>query len=320
MRSEWLDPPVAARIFAYSSLALYEGYAADRRSNLRSLAGQLNGLWSVPVAGVEAPVDGATVAAATQRVVLDSLFSEGLPSTRRAIDSLADAQIDARRRAGVRDELRNRSIQHGRAIGNAILAWAATDGFFATRGRTWRAPKATAKWDSTVTTDPNRSNAADPMSTLPHFDPVGPTEPYWGTLRTFALRNGDECAPPPPPAYSERRGSDFWKMGKEMFDSVSALTPEKKAIALFWADNPVATGTPGFHWMSVVNQMITLRALTAEVLIRLLGDNTEFTDPDSLPIADQGVDRYGRDLVHITMTPQAASDPPNSAGISPGPR
>ncbi|MEO7522073.1 MAG: vanadium-dependent haloperoxidase, partial [Gemmatimonas sp.] len=35
-------------------------------------------------------------------------------------------------------------------------------------------------------------------------------------------------------------------------------------IALFWADNPVATGTPGFHWISVVNLMVARHGLSAE--------------------------------------------------------
>src|SRR5688500_18738961 len=96
-RSERLAPPVAARISAYASLALYEGYAADRGANLRSLAGQVNGLWSVPLAPNDKPVDGATVAAEAERVVLDSLFSEGSAITERAIDSLAKAQIRSRR-------------------------------------------------------------------------------------------------------------------------------------------------------------------------------------------------------------------------------
>jgi hypothetical protein len=52
-------------------------------------------------------------------------------------------------------------------------------------------------------------------------------------------------------------------MGKEFADSMNSLTPEKKQIALFWADNPVATGTPGFHWISVVNQMIDKHKLNA---------------------------------------------------------
>jgi membrane-associated phospholipid phosphatase len=78
------------------------------------------------------------------------------------------------------------------------------------------------------------------------------------------LRDGGECVPPTPTPYSEVVGSPFWKQAKEVYDSVRALTPEKGDIALFWADNPVATGTPGFHWISVVNQMISRRRLTAD--------------------------------------------------------
>ena len=297
-RAERLGPPVAARISAYGSIAMYEAYAADPHSNLRSLAGQLNGLWSVPVAPEGNPVDGATAAAESQRVVLDSLFSNGFPGTRRTIDSLAAAQVEARHRAGVKSDMSERSVRFGRELGNAILAWAATDGFFATRGRPWTPPDAPGKWVNTATADQfvaqqlsaesdvvltrsaaptadpatastrnvfaNRPKAGDPRTTLPQFNPLRPTEPYWGSLRTFALRNGDECAPPPPPAYSTKPGSPFWKMGKELFDSARAPTDSQKAIAFFWTDNPVATGTPGFHWISVVNQMISLRKLTAD--------------------------------------------------------
>lgn len=297
VRAERLGPPVAARISAYSSVALYEAYAADPSSGLRSLAGQVNGLWSVPRPAKDAPIDGATAAAEAQRVVLDSMFVEGFPSTRRSIDSLASAQVAARRAAGVPRDVSERSVAHGRALGATILGWAATDGFFATRGRPWRAPTSVAKWVNTVSTDQhvaqmlssesdivlagsaaptmdpaaastrnvftNRPKELGPKTTLPQFNPVKPTEPYWGELRPFALRNADECRPSVPPAYSEARGSAFWKMAQEFYDSVRVLTPEKKEIALFWADNPVATGTPGFHWVSVVNQMIPAARLDA---------------------------------------------------------
>jgi membrane-associated phospholipid phosphatase len=53
-------------------------------------------------------------------------------------------------------------------------------------------------------------------------------------------------------------------MARELYDSTRKLSDEQKAIALFWADNPIATGTPGFHWVSVINQMVTLRHLNAD--------------------------------------------------------
>lgn len=259
--AERLAHPAAARVSAYASLALYEGYAADRGSTLGSLAGQLNGLWSVPLAARERPVDGVTVAAAAERVVLDSLFSEGSASTKGAIDSLATAQIATRRSSGVSAEMSTRSVDHGRALGRAILAWAATDGFLATRGRPWQAPKSFAQWINTAAADPHVVQAGEPRTTLPRLSESQPTEPHWGTLRTFALRNGDECAPARPPVYSDQRGSDFWKMGKEVYDSASNLTPEKREIARFWADNP---GVPSFHWLTVVDQMIERHHLTAD--------------------------------------------------------
>lgn len=296
VRSERVGPPVAARISAYSSLALYEGYAADSASGLRSLGGQLNGLPSLP--SPKEPVDGATAAAAAEQVVMDSLFRDGYASTRRTIDSLAGAQIARRRSEGVGRRASERSVAHGRALGAAILAWAARDGFFDTRGRDWRVATAPGKWVNTTTTDQfvpqllsgesdvvlagNPASTLDPATassrniftnrpkvrrartTLPAFDPLRPTEPYWGTLRPFVLRNGDECAPPPALPYSEQPGSPFWAMARELYDSTRALTPHKREVALFWADNPVATGTPGFHWISVVNQMIPRRQLRAD--------------------------------------------------------
>lgn len=296
VRNERLGPPVASRISAYAALAIFEGFAADPASGLRSLAGQLNGIESLPAVPNGARVDGAIVAAVAERVVLDSLFRDGFAGTRRTVDSLSTAQVDARVAAGVSAKVREASEAHGSALGDALLAWAAVDGFFATRGREWKEPTARGQWQNTATLDQfvpqmlsgqsdfvsttnpnirldaeaasekgifaNRPKAAG-ATTLPTFNPVNPTEPYWGELRTFVIRDGDECAAPPMPEYSEKPGSPFYKIGKEFHDSIKTLTPEKRQTALFWNDNPVATGTPGFHWISVVNQMIPRRQLSA---------------------------------------------------------
>lgn len=302
VRSERVGPPVATRISAYSAVALYEGYASDTRSTLRSLAGQLNGLATLPAPPPDGSVDGPTVAAEAERIVADSLFRDGLPSTRRTIDSLAAAQVEARSAAGIGTAQRLRSMKHGRALGAAILAWAATDSFFATRGRPYVPSGKREAWSNTAnisqfvpqilssqsdlvqfansndhedaeraSTKGTFTNRPKPVgvTTLPSFDPMKPTEPWWGNLRTFVLADGNACPPPPPPAYSEQRNSEFWRMGKQFYDSVKTLTPAQKTIALFWADNPIATGTPGFHWISVVNLMVGRRQLDAERAVEL---------------------------------------------------
>lgn len=339
VRSERIGPPVAARISAYASIALYEGYASDSRSILRSLSGQLNGLSPLPLP-VAGAVDGAVVAAEAERVVLDSLFRDGFASTRRTIDSLAGAQIASRAGAGVDKSRHERSLAHGRALGASILAWAATDSFFATRDRPWTAPTERTAWVNTVTTDQfvpqllsgqsdivlagnpastldperasarsvftNRPKAARKGNTLPSFNPTRPTEPYWGSLRTFAIRDGDECAPPPPVSYSEAPGSPFWTMAKEFYDSVKTITPAKRDIALFWADNPVATGTPAFHWISVVNQMIARRNLSAD-------EAAELYALTSIAIADAFIgcwkEKYRSNVVRPVTYMQRVFDP-----------
>ncbi len=302
VRSERLGAPVASRISAYSALALFEGYASDSRTTLRSLAGQLNGLASLPPRTEGAALDGATVAAAAERVVMDSLFRDGMTSTRRTIDSLAAAQIASRVASGVSSRESKRSVDYGIAIGRAILSWASTDSFFTTRGRAWAPSGLRSKWTNTATiaqfvpqtlsgqsdfvqlknpnvredvetasakgTFTNRPRADGP-TTLPAYNPLKPTEPYWGNLRPFVLSGGDECAPVTPPTYSETVGSDFHRMGMAFYDTVRALTPAQKQTALFWADNPVSTGTPGFHWISVVNQMVARRSLTADAAAEL---------------------------------------------------
>jgi len=355
VRSERLGPPVAARISAYGAIALYEGYASDPRSGLRSLMGQLNGFedFTTRAAPEGGPPDGAIVAAEAERVVLDSLFRDGFASTRRTIDSLADAQISARGAVGVSGAQGRRSIEYGRKLGAAILAWAARDSFFATRGRPWTAPVGRRYWVNTATPDQyvplmlsaqsdlvtpanpgvnlelerasekfvfaNRPKESRP-TTLPTFNPVRPTEPFWGRLRPFVGEPGgsglrapgsgladlDACDPPSPPPYSESPGSDFWRMGKDFFDSARAPTAEQRQIALFWADNPVATGTPGFHWISVVNQMIARRRLMADQAVELYALT-------SIAIADAFIgcwkEKYRSNVVRPVTYVQRVFDP-----------
>src|SRR5437764_15492408 len=107
---------------------------AAANPSLPPIANRLNGLESVPTGDASCRYDPSTRAVAAERVVFDSLFGEGLATTRSSLSRLADSLIAVRRTEGVDDELRTRSVDLGKRVGLAIVAWSHGDGFDSTRG------------------------------------------------------------------------------------------------------------------------------------------------------------------------------------------
>ncbi|HEV8358544.1 MAG TPA: hypothetical protein VGQ17_17455, partial [Gemmatimonadales bacterium] len=259
IRAERISPPVASRVVAYAAVALYEGLASATPT-LRSLAGQLNGLDSLPRAEPGRVYDPVLVALASEKTVLDTLFAEGLPGTTAALATLTDSLTAARVAQGIPGEVHTRSAVLGGRIGRAILAWAAADGFDRTRSMAWQPPVGPQYWvNDTPENDyvpQNLSAASDlvqldnpsaslrpaaaseralvvnrpksaAIKSLKAANPAGATEPYWGTLRPFALKAPDECAPPPPAEFSTRPGSAFYAEAMRDYDVSKTLTDEQ---------------------------------------------------------------------------------------------
>lgn len=296
IRAERISPPVAARVLAYASVALYEGIASATPT-LRSLARQLNGLDSLPLAEPGQRHDPVLVALAAERTVLDTLFAEGLPGTKAALVSLTDSLTSARVALGIPENVQDRSRELGVRIGEAVLNWAAADGFDATRTRPWKPPAGPQYWvndtpesdyvpqnlspqtDLVALDNPsaslrpgasgernlivNRPKSTD-IKTIKAINPTGATEPYWGTLRPFVMRTPDECAPPPPAEFSTSPKSAFYGEARQVYDVSQRLTKEQRLIVLYWADNPGQTGTPTGHWLSIGSQMVSQLGLPAE--------------------------------------------------------
>lgn len=228
--SEGTSPPAAARAYAYAAVALYETGAAGG-STYRSLAGQLN---AMPVTASQAPADLDRPAAVNAAVatVVTGLFPSGSATNLRAVAQLERDQLEWRRSAGVPVDVVDRSAGHGRGVGEQILAWAGTDGYAATIGRPYQPRTGPGRW-----------------LPVPGLEAV---EPYWGSVRPFALPAADTYQPPPPPApYSAEPGSAFYAQARRVYDTGRALTDEKREIAMFWSDNPRLSGTPAGHWMLI---------------------------------------------------------------------
>lgn len=301
IRAERLSPPVASRLMAYATTALYSGLASTERA-LPPLSGTLNGLGRIPAPEDRQGYDPTITAVVAERVVLDSLLHEGLPTTRAGVARLADSLIRVQTTRGVSDKMRERSTGLGTRIGVAVIAWSRTDGFDSTRGRTYTPPVGLAYWvnDAPANTYASQmqsgasefvaldnpanvlqagavsdrslilSRPKKKVATLPAVNMAGTSEPYWGHLRPFVLHTWDECAVDVPPDYAEGSDSPRYRDAREVFTTKSSLTPEQKEIALYWADNAGETGTPVGHWVSIAAQMVSERHLSAEDAARLM--------------------------------------------------
>jgi membrane-associated phospholipid phosphatase len=300
IRVERLSPPVASRVAAYAATALYAGIGAVH-TELPPLDEKLNGIPVLPRASDPSQVDAVLVAVAAERLLLDSLFHEGLPTTRAALSRLADSLVAARRAEGISAEIQQRSDSLGRVIGAAIVTWSKTDGFVGTR-RPYVPPVGDGLWfndsPANVYTSQNMSGASEfvaldnpanarrssntsdrglimsrpkgASSSLPAVNMAGATEPYWGEVRPFVLSAWNACPIPAPPAYSTDTTSALYRNARTVYDTKRTLTEEQRAIALYWADNAGETGTPVGHWLSIASQLISERSLGLTDAVRLL--------------------------------------------------
>lgn len=251
VRTERLSPPIASRFMAYAAVGLSEGLAAaDTR--LPSAAGKLNRLAGLPKGDAAQRYDGTVTALAAEGVVLDSMLAEALPATRATLAGVADSLRGTRTALGVTGETAARSAELGRRVGLAVVAWSRTDGFDSTRGRPYTPPVGDAFWLNDT-----------PASNYTSQNLSGATEPYWGQVRPFALKTWNECPIAEPPPYATDTASVRWRDAKHVYDVNQSLTPEQRAIALYWADNAGETGTPSGHWVSIASRMVVPQRLTA---------------------------------------------------------
>jgi hypothetical protein len=235
VRTEQITAPPASRIYGLAAVTLYEAIVPGSRAH-RSLAGQLNALTSVPQPTADQPYHWPTVANAALAAAIRALVPEASPASREAIDALEQAFATVYE-AHVPAAVSARSVAQGQAVAEAVVAWAATDGFAALHDCPYTPPVGPGLWEPTP----------------PAFAP--PLEPCWSQLRPWVLASSEECAPPPPPAYADDPASEFFARALEVYTTNVHLTAEQRTIAHFWADISGTTGTPPGHWIAIMGQL-----------------------------------------------------------------
>lgn len=254
-------PPVASRAFAYTAIIAYEATASGT-DDLESLAGQVAGIaaGSLPARDPAATYDEAAVLNAALARAVDDLFSNTGPTGQRAKAALAK-QFREQISATATAETIATSEAYGTALADAVIAAAASDGGAVVENMGF-------PMEYTLGGEPQDWVPTN-LIRLQQF----PLLPAWGQNRPLALPDGEACALPPPPAYSEDPASPFYAEAKEVYDTSKSLTDEQKLIARFWSDDPMLSPTPPGHWISIIFQIAEDDALPLEkqvdALVRL---------------------------------------------------
>lgn len=234
------SPPVAARAFGYLGVTLYEAVTPGM-PGYQSLAGQVNELKAIPLVSPGQERHWPTVANAALAEITRDLFPTASEANRAAIETLEE-QFVQQFAAEIPQEVLVQSQAHGWALARHIFKWSKSDGgheaYLAGQRADYSPPIGEGLW----------------TPTLPNFGRA--LQPHWGENRPFVLQAGDVCAPPPPPIFSSASNSLIYDEGLEVYQTVKALTPEQRQIALFWADNPGETSTPPGHSLAIATQVL----------------------------------------------------------------
>jgi hypothetical protein len=233
------SPPVASRIYAYSSLASYEAIR-NAHPKYVSVIKQLKG-FDAPPEPQKGKKYNFTLSATKAFFTVVHKFTFSVDSIKNYEDG-----IYGRFKNELDDSTYQRSIAYGEQIGKIILKRAATDNYSQTRGK----PKFLGS------NDPGKWRPTAP-------DYMDGVEYCWGTMKTFMLNSSSQFLPPPPPAFSDDKNSIYFKQNLEVYNQSKNLNQQQKDIARYWDDNPFVVEhsghmmfankkiTPGGHWIGI---------------------------------------------------------------------
>ncbi len=243
------SPPVASRIYTYTSLAAYEAIRFDK-PDYPSLAAQLNGFAALPVPDKNKAYNYPLASTRAFFTVAENItFSKDtLIKYQQELYADYESLLDK--------ETFNRSKAFGEAVGKAILQRTTIDNYKQTRAMSkFLGSNNQGKW---------RPTPPD------YFDGA---EPYWAMIKPLMLDSSAQFKCPPPPAFSADTTSKFYKSAKEVYTITTSLTDEQRTIALYWDDNPFVMEhsghlmyankkiTPPGHWMGITGIACEMKKL-----------------------------------------------------------
>ncbi|MCB9232064.1 MAG: vanadium-dependent haloperoxidase [Bacteroidia bacterium] len=232
------NPPVAARIYAYSNLAYYYllSDSVERATLFPAHLSEMPKAASSPDFKVRAVRAGIGIYHIGRQLVY----------TDTNLDEEFARWKDLQKKNGWSDQEIEAEEETTKQFTDAFIPWMNGDGYPVTRSM----PRYTllqeeGQW---------RPTPQDYMDAL---------EPHWNIIRPFLLDSGMQFRPEGPYDYSLDPNSDFMLQFDSLLKKTRNLTEEETAIARHWDDNsvvPIHEGhattiekklTPGGHWMNI---------------------------------------------------------------------
>lgn len=248
---DMFSPPVASRIYAYSTLAAYEALRFDK-PGYNSITKDLKGFPEMPVPEENKPYNYLLAATKAFFTVASKItFSaDTLHNYQEKVFSDFKSLLD--------EETYNRSIELGALIGNKVLERTTVDNYKMTRGMPkFLGSDETGKWRPTP---PDYMDAA---------------EPNWSMILPLSLDSVGQFTCPAANPYSTDTNSSFYKNVYEVYTIGRNLTDSQKLIATYWDDNPFVIEhsghlmygnkkiTPVAHWIGIAGIASKMKNLDA---------------------------------------------------------
>ncbi|MBC7904281.1 MAG: vanadium-dependent haloperoxidase [Gemmatimonadaceae bacterium] len=237
-----INPPAAARFYAYALLSGYETfYGYSKKNEGKKIA--IFPIAMLPAEEVNAEFASLYAMLETGRQMVPSGFL--LEEKQQLLQKRYE-------QAGVKKTTIEGSIRYATLISDAVVKFSKQDGYFKLSTRQRYKPF------------PGRSYW---LPTAPEY--MAAVEPHWNTIRPFLIDSAGQFPPVAATVFDSSASSAFISLATEVYTATKNLTKEQELIANFWDCNPFAVQyrghmsiglkkiSPGGHWMGITGIAVT---------------------------------------------------------------
>jgi PAP2 superfamily len=254
-----IDPPAAARFYAYSTFTGYEILCLQIKTFPRI---QQN---FIPHPAIKIPADLRRLN--TRFCVLYGILEtagELLPSG-FLLQEKKLALYKEFAKHHISTAVLDSSVIFAKSVSKLIVEYAKQDGYFHLSVlERYRPLGGDSVWQATP----------------PEY--MAAVQPHWNSIRSFFMDSASQFKPLPLTYFSKAKTSAFYRLAYQVYETGKNLSPEQRLIANYWDCNPFAVQfeghmsvglkkiSPGGHWMGIAGTACLQKKLSFENTVLVL--------------------------------------------------